>query len=136
MIIPESTTTYVCPEHQTLREDYHGGSQSQRIRVRAVAVARSRSGGSVSDCVRHGPARTNSDRMIEELQRADRHCQENRLLDQSGFGVGYGHGSNLVSAASLSPDRHPARRLVVSSFHPKLSRCRGAASPAWARHLL
>jgi hypothetical protein len=25
MIIPKSRTTYVCPEHRTLREDYHGG---------------------------------------------------------------------------------------------------------------
>jgi hypothetical protein len=45
------------------------------------------------------------------------HCQENRLLDQSGFGVGCGHGYYLLSAASLSTGRHPARRLAVPSFH-------------------
>jgi hypothetical protein len=38
----------------------------------------------------------------------DRHCQENRLLDQSGFSVGGGHGDNLLSAASVSTGRHPA----------------------------
>src|SRR6267154_4172425 len=64
------------------------------------------------------------------------HCQENRLLDRSGFGVGCGHGYNLLSPASLSAGHHPARHLAVPSFHLELSRCRGAACRAWARHLL
>src|ERR1700704_3375048 len=51
------------------------------------------------------------------------HCQENRLLDRSGFGLGCRHDSNLLSPALLSAGRHPARRLAVPSFHPKLSRC-------------
>src|SRR6267154_111190 len=38
--------------------------------------------------------------------------------------------------ASLSTDRHPARRLAVPSFHPELSRCVGAACQAWARYLI
>src|SRR6202040_1313817 len=53
-----------------------------------------------------------------------------------GFRVGCGYGSDLLSPASLSAGRHPARRVAVPSLHPKLSRCRGAACRAWARHLL
>jgi hypothetical protein len=52
-----------------------------------------------------------------------RRCQENRLLGRSRFGVGCWHGSNLLSRVSISTGRHPARRLVVPSFHPELSRC-------------
>ena len=36
-------------------------------------------------------------------EKSGRHCQENRLLDRSGFGVGCEHGYNLLSPASLSP---------------------------------
>src|ERR1700730_10125155 len=53
-----------------------------------------------------------------------------------GFGVGCEHGSDLLSPASFSAGRHPARRMAAPSLHPKLSRCRGAACRAWARHLL
>jgi hypothetical protein len=42
--------------------------------------------------------------LVINLKTAKRHCQENHLLDRSGFGVGCGHGSNLVSPASLSTE--------------------------------
>ena len=51
------------------------------------------------------------------------HCLENRLLDRSGFSIGCGYGYDLLSPASLSAGRHPARRLAVPSLHLKLSRC-------------
>ena len=59
-----------------------------------------------------------------------------RPAGSEGFGVGCGYSSDLLSPASFSAGCHPARRVAVPSFHPKLSRCRGAACRAWARHLL
>src|SRR4029077_3697037 len=59
-----------------------------------------------------------------------------RSAASEGFRVGCGHASDLLSPASFSAGRHPARRVAVPSLHPKLSRCRGAACRAWTRHLL
>jgi DHA2 family multidrug resistance protein len=44
-----------------------------------------------------------------------------------GLDVSCGHDSDLLSPASFSADRHPARGMAVPSLHAKLSRCRRAA---------
>ncbi len=82
--------------------------------------------------------------MLNQVPSAKRQCRSpasalralsgKPLLDRRGFGVGCGYGSDLLSPASFSAGRHPARRVAVPSLHPKLSRCRGAACRAWPRH--
>src|SRR6267143_2576120 len=75
-----------------------------------------------------GISKSQVSKLCKEIdERVHGHCQEKPPAGSEGFGVGCGHGSDLLSPASFSAGRHPARRVAVPSLHPKLSRCRGAA---------
>jgi hypothetical protein len=55
---------------------------------------------------------------------------------RAAYGVGCRDGSAPVPPSSLPARDHPACDLAVSSLHPELPRCRGAAGRAQARRLL
>jgi hypothetical protein len=70
--------------------------------------------------------KTIHERLAIETARFPAALSGKRPAGSEGFGVGCGHGSDLLSPASFSAGRHPARRVAVPSLHPKLPRCRGA----------
>src|SRR5437870_3113402 len=91
--------------------------------------------GKGDDKLRVNPRKSWYHNLVEVTSNGDYEIGVVRITNWWGRGAGgsLSHDRYLLPRPSLSPDRHPARRLAVSPVHPELPRCRGASRRARAR---